>query len=321
MTRTPKILSLFSGCGGLDLGFTKAGFDIVWANEYDKTIWSTYISNHPQTQLYQGDLRAIPSNKMPDVVGVIGGPPCQSWSAGGASRGIQDPRGRLFHEYLRVIRDKKPLFFVAENVPGILGAKHSPAWQGILSAFQALGYNLSYQLLNARDYQVPQDRLRVILVGFQQSTKLTFRFPQPQPPGLNLQTALSGLCRNPHKTLKKPIKTDNHEYLDMDFSPRFMSRNRTRLWHEPSFTLPATARHVPLHPDSGRMLKVGKDRFIFAKPNVRRFSVRECARIQTFPDTFLFHYQAIEDGYKMIGNAVPVNLAQIIATEILNQLA
>jgi DNA (cytosine-5)-methyltransferase 1 len=320
MTRAPKVLSLFSGCGGLDLGFAKAGFDIVWANEHDKTIWPTYRANHPQTHLQQGDLRAIPSSKMPDVDGVIGGPPCQSWSAGGASRGIHDPRGKLFHEYLRVIREKNPLFFVAENVPGILGAKHNPAWQGILQTFRALGYELSYQLLNAKDFQVPQDRRRVILVGFRQAIGVKFRFPKPQSAVPDLQGALSGLTQTPAKTRKKPTRSDNHEYLDMDFSPRFMSRNRTRAWNEPSFTLPATARHVPLHPDSGRMLKVGRDRFVFTKPDARRFSVRECARIQTFPDSFLFHYQSIEVGYKMIGNAVPVNLARAVAAEILAQL-
>jgi len=312
----PRILSLFSGCGGLDLGFQSAGFDIIWANEYDKTIWKTYEANHPQTHLHRGDLRDVPTSRMPDIDGVIGGPPCQSWSAAGSARGIKDPRGMLFHEYMRVIREKNPMFFVAENVPGILGPKHASAWQNILDEFIKLGYQLHYQVLNASDFQVPQDRQRVILIGFKKSLGVKFSFPKPVLPRPDLQGALNGLAGNPPGTKKASRRKNNHEYLEMDFSPRFMSRNRTRSWSEPSFTLPATARHVPLHPSSGKMLKVGTDKFIFSQTNVRRFSVRECARIQTFPDTFLFHYDAIENGYKMIGNAVPVNLAKAVAESI-----
>ena len=119
-----KIVSLFSGCGGLDLGFEKAGFNVIWANEYDKSIHATYRLNHPHTILNIKDIRLVESKDIPDCDGIIGGPPCQSWSEGGKQRGIEDPRGKLFLEFIRIVADKKPKFFVIENVRGILEEKH-----------------------------------------------------------------------------------------------------------------------------------------------------------------------------------------------------
>ena len=115
-----KIVSLFAGAGGLDLGFRKAGFDIIWANEYDREIWETYKKNHPGTYLDQRSITLINPADIPDCEGIIGGPPCQSWSEAGALRGIQDKRGQLFFDFIRILKHKKPLFFLAENVSGIL---------------------------------------------------------------------------------------------------------------------------------------------------------------------------------------------------------
>jgi len=314
-----NLVSLFCGCGGLDLGFSQAGFNIEWANEYDKTIWETYELNHPHTKLVKGDITKIKSKKIPSCLGIIGGPPCQSWSEAGSAKGLTDPRGQLFMEYIQVIKDKQPLFFVAENVSGFLHKRHAKAFLNILNQFKSLGYTLSFKLVNANDYNVPQDRRRVIIVGYRTELGITFKFPEVDPTKPTLKTAISGLP-HPCKYPKKGI-ISNHEYLAMDFSSRFMSRNRVRKWTEPSFTIPATARHVPLHPSAGIMLKVGTDKFVFAQKSVRRLSVRECARIQTFPDTFAFKYTNISDGYKMVGNAVPVNLAKAIATQIFADLS
>ena len=115
---------MFSGCGGLDLGFKKAGFDIIWANEYDKSIWKTFEYNFPKTKLDKRSIADISSSEIPNADGVIGGPPCQSWSEAGAGRGINDCRGQLFYEYIRMLKDKKPLFFLAENVSGMLLDRH-----------------------------------------------------------------------------------------------------------------------------------------------------------------------------------------------------
>ena len=138
-----KLISLFSGAGGLDLGFHKAGFKTVVANEWDAKICPTYRANFPDVRLIEGDIRNIPSSEFPDdAVGIIGGPPCQSWSEAGALRGIEDARGQLFYEYIRILRDKRPLFFVAENVSGMLAKRHSVAVNHFMKLFDDAGYDV-----------------------------------------------------------------------------------------------------------------------------------------------------------------------------------
>jgi len=319
-----NVVSLFSGCGGLDLGFSQAGFNIVWANEYDRSIWDTYESNHPKTRLDRRDIRDIKSSEIPECVGIIGGPPCQSWSEAGAGRGINDARGKLFYDYIRIIRDKKPLFFLAENVSGILEEKHTQAFTNILYMLKDAGYDVAYKLLNAKDFNVPQDRKRVIIIGYREDIAGSFQFPIESNKVLTLKDAIYDLrliepIKAGKKADKDEILVENHEYLDSSFSSIYMSRNRVRKWHEPSFTIQAGGRHAPLHPQANRMLFVEKDKWIF-DPNspqpYRRLSIRECARIQTFPNNFVFKYCDIADGYKMVGNAVPVNLAEAIASKI-----
>lgn len=161
-----NIVSLFSGAGGLDLGFKKAGFNIIYANEYDKTIWETFEHNFKDIRLDKRDIRYIKSNEIPDCIGIIGGPPCQSWSQAGSLRGINDDRGKLFFEYLRIVKEKKPIFFLIENVSGILHKRNQDAFNSILKEFEILGYKVKYKLLNAKDFNVPQDRKRVFIVGF-----------------------------------------------------------------------------------------------------------------------------------------------------------
>ena len=135
MKKELPLLSLFAGAGGMDLGFEKAGFEIVFANEFDKTIWATYERNHT-APLDKRDIRLIPSSDIPECDGIIGGPPCQSWSEAGALRGIDDARGQLFYEYIRILKDKQPKFFLAENVSGMLANRHSEAVKNIVSMFE-----------------------------------------------------------------------------------------------------------------------------------------------------------------------------------------
>lgn len=319
-----KIVSLFSGAGGMDLGFEQAGFEIVFANEFDKTIWATYEKNH-SAPLDKRDVRLIQSPEIPECDGIIGGPPCQSWSEAGAQRGINDDRGKLFYEYIRILRDKKPKFFVAENVSGMLADIHREAVQNIIQNFDASGYNISVTLVNAADYGVPQDRKRVFYVGIRKDLNLQFVFPKPQKTKLTLydaiwdlkETAIPALPSN--KTNGDACIVSNHEYMVGGFSTIYMSRNRVRSWDEPSFTIQAGGRHAPIHPQAPKMVFVeqNKREFVKGKENLyRRLSVRECARIQTFPDTFEFVYTDVADAYKMIGNAVPVQLAYCIAMAI-----
>ena len=321
-----EIISLFSGAGGLDLGFEKAGFNIIWANEFDKTIWKTYEKNFKNTFLDKKSIVDIKEKEIPNCVGIVGGPPCQSWSEAGNLKGIEDHRGQLFFELIRVIRAKKPLFFLAENVQGMLFKRHSKALEQIKKYFIESGYDLYLQLLNAKDYLVPQDRKRVFFVGFRKDLNIKhFSFPTPYEKKLTLKDVIWDLKDNALSALEKNYSNKekcivpNHEYFVGDFSTMYMSRNRVRSWDEPSFTIQASGRHAPLHPQAPKMIKIDKDKMIF-KPRYdhlyRRLSVRECARIQTFPDNFIFYYDKINDGYKMVGNAVPVQLSYILAEHI-----
>ena len=152
-----KIVSFFSGAGGLDLGFEQAGFNIIYANEYDKTIWETFEKNH-SAFLDKRDIRDIKSEEIPDCDGIIGGPPCQCWSEAGKMKGFEDARGQLFFEFIRILKDKQPKFFVAENVVGMLSSAHGDAVQNILKLFDEANYDVSLTLVNASDYGIPQDR-------------------------------------------------------------------------------------------------------------------------------------------------------------------
>ena len=159
-----NIVSFFAGAGGLDLGFEQAGFSVVWANEYDKEIWETYEKNHKNTQLDRRSIVNIKEEEVPECDGIIGGPPCQSWSEAGALRGINDKRGQLFFDFVRILEAKQPKFFLAENVSGMLLPRHKDALLNIKEMFKNAGYELSFQLLNASDYNVPQDRKRVFYI-------------------------------------------------------------------------------------------------------------------------------------------------------------
>ena len=322
-----KIVSLFSGAGGLDLGFEKAGFDIEWANEFDKRIWATYELNFPHTKLDHRSITDINESEIPNCDGMIGGPPCQSWSEAGAGRGINDKRGQLFYDYIRVLSAKHPKFFLVENVSGLISSRHKASFDGFLEMFEKCGYTLNWKLINANDYGVPEDRERVIIVGFREDLGKKFIFPEPleHKPTLkesigDLPEAIPALDKN---KANSNLEIANHEYMTGGFSPIYMSRNRVRTWDEPSFTIQAGGRQAPIHPKAPIMPKIGKDKRIFApghEQEYRRLSVRECARIQTFPDSHRFIYTDIADGYKMIGNAVPVNLAYNLAKAIENQL-
>ena len=324
-----RVVSLFSGAGGLDKGFEQAGFNIIWANEYDSSIWETFEYNFPKTYLDKRSIRDVPSVDIPKSIGIIGGPPCQSWSEAGALRGIKDERGQLFYEFIRILRDKKPLFFLAENVEGMLAHRHSAALLNIKKLFMNSGYNLSFSLINANDYNVPQDRKRVIFVGYRKDLKKTFEFPEIQKHKLILKDAIWDLRKSaiPAKernyTNGLNCKVPNHEYMIGGFSTIFMSRNRVRTWKEPSFTIQAGGRHAPIHPQAPKMISIGKNKREFVKGKehlYRRLSIRECARIQTFPDDFIFKYSRVADGYKMVGNAVPVNMAYVLANKIMQDL-
>ena len=324
-----KIISLFSGAGGLDLGFDAAGFDTIWANEYDKDIWETFEKNFPQTPLDRRSIVEVDETEIPDCDGLIGGPPCQSWSEAGKLRGIKDKRGQLFYDYIRILKEKQPKFFLAENVSGMLSARHQEALENIKVMLRECGYDLHVYLLNARNHAVPQDRKRVFFVGFRKDLNVTYRFPTAFTALRDLKQAIGDLqesvmpAKDKQRSNLDECKVDNHEYMIGGFSSMFMSRNRVRAWDEQSFTIQAGGRHAPIHPQAPKMQFVEPNIRIFVPGSehlYRRLSVRECARIQTFPDYFKFYYTNVAAGYKMVGNAVPCNLAYCMAKSIKSAL-
>lgn len=322
------VISMFSGCGGLDLGFEKAGFNIVIANEFDPTIWETFKVNHPKTHLIEGDIRNIKESEFPDNIdGIIGGPPCQSWSEAGAQRGIEDSRGQLFYEYIRILKNKKPKFFLAENVSGMLLDRHSEAVKKIISMFKNCGYNVSVTLVNAKDYGVPQERKRVFYIGFRNDLNINFVFPEGSTKDDNKKITLRNTIWDlqfsavpaGEKNTHNPAAINNNEYFVGAYSPIFMSRNRVKSWDEQAFTVQASGRQCQLHPQAPKMkfVEQNKREFVKGKEDLyRRMTIREIARIQGFPDSFKFIYDYTDNAYKMIGNAVPVNLAYEIAVSI-----
>lgn len=330
-----NVASFFAGCGGLDLGFEQAGFNVVWANEFDVHCCDTYVRNHPNTKLVIDDICNIKPNTIPDCDGFIGGPPCQSWSIGGNQKGLEDKRGQLFVKYIELIMAKKPKFFVIENVKGILDDKFRDVFECFLESLENAGYDVKWSLLDAVNYSIPQNRERVFIVGFRKELFVKYQFPRctcVEP--ITLENAIGDIQENPilfsstkvddsYKLVNNKRKLQNHDVLNTKFGPFYYRGNRRRGWLQPSFTINATADYIPLHPSSPKMVYFGRENWSFQKEKMseyRRMSVRECARIQSFPDDFIFDYDNIKNAYRMIGNAVPPRLGKEIAKSVHNAL-
>ena len=256
-----KVASLFSGVGGLDLGFIQAGFETIYANDISKDVWETYELNLG-IKVDKRSLFEVSSKEIPKVDGIIGGPPCQSWSLAGEMRGVDDERGRLFYEYVRVIEDLNPKFFVAENVPGISSITHRREFKNITNKLEGIGYKVRTNVYDSRNYGVPQERRRVIIVGYRKDLGLTFVKPEPthskevgsnltgegKPRWLTLKDTISNLPEAvPSLDKNRPnpnVHFPNHEYLVGDFSSIYMSRNRRRTWEQQSYTIQAESRPV-----------------------------------------------------------------------------
>ncbi|MEG2181392.1 MAG: DNA cytosine methyltransferase [Bacteroidales bacterium] len=322
-----KVVSLFSGCGGLDLGFKRAGFNVLWANEYDSTIVETYSINHPNTFLETSDIRTINESMIPDCDGIIGGPPCQAWSEGGKCLGLNDERGKVFLDYIRIVSCKRPKFFLIENVKGLLSEKHIRTFYSFLSILERAGYIVDYSVLNAADFKIPQDRVRVFVVGIRKDINRKFLFPKATTESfITLRKAIGDITEQPKVYLDDFVNQNytnwlNHDVYTGPYDEKYMSRNRVRSWNEISFTIQALAKNAPIHPQAPKMVYISPNKRVFVSGKeflYRRLSIRECARIQSFPDKFRFIYSDIKNGYKMVGNAVPPRLAYVLANAILN---
>lgn len=323
---------MFSGCGGMDLGFKQAGYKIVWANDNDKNAISTYQVN--LGEIDDRSITDISSNEVPDGDIVVGGFPCQPFSNAGNRDGVEDHRGNLFFDCLRIIREKKPKAFVLENVKGLLSSytKHGlPIIEFIKSELSNVskdfGYNTTYKLLNASDYGVPQNRQRVFIVGIRNDLNKQFIFPDAIPKNnLELKWVIGlprGSKNNEHWELSPqqkemiPYIKEGGSWKDIPYdllTIRFRKiRDDMKKYHSPNFyrrfsrneivgTITASAQPENcgiIHPTENR-----------------RFTIREIARIQTFPEDFEFISSSITGMYKMIGNAVPPTMAKLIATQL-----
>lgn len=295
----PNVISLFSGCGGLDLGFIRAGFSIVFANDIDKEACESYRKNIG-SHIVCKDIYTLSIDEIPSADILIGGFPCLGFTiANGKNRDLNSHYNALYLEYARVLKAKQPKYFLVENVAGIQSGKgfKENFCQNILPTFQGCGYKLKYTILNASDFGVPQNRKRVIIIGQRNDINKSIDFPKPLP-------------QNP-KTLRDAIgdlPLDYDENIPNHTGSRHKIKitgyigNRILSWDKPAPTI------------TGRGSRSG-GAVIHPHPNLhRRLSVRECARIQSFPDDFIF-CGSNGAAYAQIGNAVPPLMSYFIANE------
>lgn len=311
-----SVVSLFAGAGGLDTGLEMAGFNTIWANEVDKDACETYMANHPDTYVERGDVRNVKSFPKADIV--VGGYPCQGFSLAG-NRLITDERNFLYREFVRALRTSNPKFFIAENVKGMLTMGGGSIIKAMVEDFKNQGYEVTYHLVNAKNYGVPQDRERVFIIGVRQDISCNFKYVLPNPTHGN-----DLCCEKPLVTLKDAIghlkPSEIGEVYESGFSSRFLSRNRKRSWNDVSFTIQASGRHAPLHPSGEPMIKIDTDKWVLPKTSEhRRLSAVECALIQTFPSNYIWK-GSLGTIHKQIGNAVPCLLAKAISSPIAEYL-
>jgi DNA (cytosine-5)-methyltransferase 1 len=348
----PRVIDLFAGVGGLSLGFEKKGFDVVLANEYDASIAASYIANHKNTKMIVGDITSL---DLEDTFGklagtidvVIGGPPCQGFSQKGQRKTIHDERNFLFKYYVSVVELVNPKYFVMENVPNLLTAEGGYFRHEIEELFNKLGYSLEYGVLNASDYGVPQNRRRAVIIG-----KLNGdapKLPVPKRNDVTIWDAISDLAYlesgegSEEQEYKYPAESDYEKMLRKDSSKLFnhIATKHSPLALERLALIPPNAgrevlpkEHLTKSIYSGTWTRMKKDEISvtittrFDTPSSGKFThpflnraitVREAARIQSFPDNF--HFVGNKGSQmKQVGNAVPPLLAAAIAEVIMNDI-
>ncbi len=296
--------SLFCGAGGLDMGFDHAGFRTIWANDFDVDACKTH-QNWSKANVVCGDISKVDYSAIPVSDVMLGGFPCQGFSLSGP-RKIDDSRNALYKHYVRLVRRNMPMAFIGENVKGLLTMGGGRIIEAIVADFSECGYDVFYKLINARNFGVPQDRERVIIVGFRKDLKVKdFELPETNGKIMTLRDAIGNMP-----------EARSDEVCNAPYSSRYMSRNRKRGWDDVAYTVPAMAKQVTLWPGSPDMEKVHKDLWKFGDNGItRRLSWREVAAIQTFP-TDLDFCGDLTSIYKQIGNAVPVKLAEFVANYI-----
>lgn len=298
-----NVVSLFSGAGGLDLGFIMAGDKIIWANDLYKDAVDTYRKNLGD-HIVLKDIKEIKTEDIPDCDIVIGGFPCQGFSVANWKRHVDDERNTLYKQLIRVIHDKQPKFFLAENVKGLTNMEHGEVFKLVLQDFASLGYKVKWKILNAADYGVPQTRQRVIITGVRNDIDFEYHYPEPT----NDKNGKDGLpkwisCSEALQDIPDPDKPNdlkNHVYSKYKLGFSNYIGHRKLDPDKPAPTV--TARGD----DKGGVV-------ILPHPNgLRRMSCRELATIQSFPIDYEFCGNR-SSVYRQIGNAVPPKLAYAVA--------
>lgn len=303
-----KVVSLFSGAGGLDLGLKQAGLDIIWANDLYADAVETYKKNIGDHIILE-DISKISSEDIPECDVIVGGFPCQGFSQANMKRKADDPRNKLYLEMIRIISDKKPKYFIAENVRGILSLDKGKVIDQIVSDFNELNYNVSYSLLNCADYGVPQKRMRVIILGIRKDIPNDLVFPpektHSEKPDILLSpwfTVGEALAHYPDPDIDHNVS--NHEYSNFKLKFNGHLGHRVIDPKQPSPTI------------TGRGDEKGGVVVLHHPNNRRRMTVRETAAVQSFPDTFIF-MGTKTSAYRQIANAVPPKLGYVLGKMLL----
>lgn len=332
------VLELFAGAGGLALGLEEAGFETIGLIEFDKFACQTLRTNRPDWKVIHEDIEVVNEKgienylNLPDVGELdllSGGYPCQAFSYAGKKRGLQDARGTLFYHYAKVIEQLKPKMFLAENVKGLVNHDKGKTLKTMLDVFKNIGYEVKWKVLKALDYDVAQKRERIVIIGIRndivsQNQDINYLFPKPYGYELVLKDILKDVPDSPgskypdsKKEILELVPPGGYwRDLPEDIAKEYMGKSyysgggrtgmaRRLSWDEPSLTLtcsPAQKQTERCHPDE-----------------TRPFTVREYARIQSFPDEWIFDC-SVNNAYKQIGNAVPVNMAKAIGKSIIHVL-
>ena len=306
-----KVASLFSGIGGIDLGFKQAGFDIVWANERDAAACKTYRLNFGDSYLQEGDIRNIQAKNIPDFDVLTAGFPCQSFSTAGFKKGFRDPRGNLFFEIIRIVEEKRPRIILLENVENIIEHDNQKTFLTIFNSLSECGYDVKYRTLQPFDYAgIPQRRKRVFIVAFRDIDDCdAFSFPEK----IEEKQSIDRIIDFSQKQHASYYYQNNHpSYPELEQKTKtgkiYSLKNNGSVYCSGTLC-PTLIAGMGKFPDR---IPIVKDSY-----GIRRLTIRECLRFQGFPEGFnISRENSIEDAYKQIGNSVCVPIVNRIAIEI-----
>ncbi|WP_445738710.1 DNA cytosine methyltransferase [Mariniflexile sp.] len=314
-----KVLSLFSGSGGLDLGFLATGkFEIIFANDFNYSACETYahnIGNH----IICEDISKL--KNLPNADIIIGGPPCQGFSTANPARSFDDPRNQLFKEYARIINEVQPKMFLMENVSGMVTMEKGKVFKLIKKELTACGYTLYDSLLNAKDYGVPQSRRRMIIIGVRNDINKKFEFPKPTHNG-DSYVSVGEII------IDKPISKNNPNHKVSSITDLNLKRIKCIPEGGSMKDCPEKLQNNSDLNRAMRRLHSKKESYTIVHNNCdhyyhptehRRITIREMARLQGYPDDYLFLGSKSEQS-RQVGNSVPVGLGKAIAKSIFNFL-